>query len=80
MPAKGHVGVAVFDSNILPFEIAEIAKALLECLQEPSRCGRGTEKADRPNFPGRLRVARTRRRGEHGSEATYEGASVHLIT
>src|SRR5262249_3560683 len=79
MPTEGHVGVTVFDSDVLSFDIAEIPKALLERLQESSRWGWGTEKADEADFSARLRVGGARG-GRQCAGARHEGAAVHSMT
>jgi hypothetical protein len=49
-----HVGVTVFNPDVLAFNIAKIAKAPLECLHENPGRRRRSKKPDGVNIPCRL--------------------------
>src|SRR5262249_20173282 len=73
-------GIPVLDGDRLTLDVAQLSQSLAERLiprgvhAGAARC----ENSNARNFPYLLRLAAARR-GEHGSEASDEGATVHLF-
>src|SRR5262249_12231202 len=70
---------SVLDGNVLPFDVPELLQSLPEGAN--FRRGPGRTVMEKPD-PGNLRLARPlrlggERRGEHGSEASDEGTTIH---
>ncbi len=63
-PLGPPLGISALDRDVLAFDVAELAKSLLECLDEWRDSGRGTaEESDLPDLHGLLRLD-----GERGGE------------
>lgn len=70
MPPARQVCIAIFNPDVLSFDIAKISKAVLERLHEAASRRWRSKKANDTNIPLVLRLDRERR----GEEATCQGA------